>query len=320
MRLSVPNSFIKPRIWIPAVLGLVVFIGLLFLWLGGDETRVSSAARPAPIPSDGIAIAPDAARAAGITTQVAGPATIETTVTLYGSIKPNAEREQELRARYPGIVRVVAKRAGDPVKAGETLVSVESNESLQTYGIRSPISGRVLERAANPGESVGSDTILMKVADLGTVWAEFAVFARDLGRVRPGLTVHVRGSDGAPIVTTLTYVAPSGSTDSQSVVARAVLDNADGAWVAGQFATADVVVSQVEAAIAVVPAAIQQINGKEVVFVETERGFVPREVKTGQRSRDAVEILAGLTAGERYAATNSYLIKADLSKGEAEEE
>jgi cobalt-zinc-cadmium efflux system membrane fusion protein len=306
---------------VPAGAGLLIIITALFFLLGGNEPTVPAAARPAPDPSGGVAITPDAARAAGITIAVAGPARIETTVTLYGSIKPNAEREQELRARYPGIVRFVGKRPGDVVATGETLVQVESNESLQTYGIRSPIAGRVLERAANPGESVGSDTILMKVADLNSVWAEFAVFARDLARVRPGLAVHIKGSDSSSVTDTeITYVAPSGSADSQSVVARAVLDNAAGQWVAGQFASADVVVSSTDAGVAVVPAAIQIIGGKETVFVETERGFVPREVKIGLRSEAAVEVLSGIDAGERYAAANSYLIKADLSKGEAEEE
>ena len=49
-------------------------------------------------------------------------------------------------------------------------------------------------------------------------------------------------------------------------------------------------------------------------------GFEPRPVKVGRRSREAVEILEGLDAGMRYAAKNSYLIKADLLKGEAEED
>lgn len=299
---------------------MIAVIALVFL-IGGNEPKLSAAARPALDASPGIAIAPDAARAAGITIAVAGPARIETTVTLYGSIKPNAEREQELRARYPGIVRAVSRRAGDAVSAGEILVQVESNESLQTYGIRSPISGRVLERAANPGESVGSDTVLMKVADLNSVWAEFAVFARDLTRVRSGLIAHIKGADSAAVTSTeITYVAPSGSADSQSVVARAVLDNTAGQWVAGQFASADVVVSSTQAAVAVVPAAIQIIAGKETVFVQTERGFVPHEVKIGLRSENAVEVVSGIRPGERYAAANSYLIKADLSKGEAEED
>jgi cobalt-zinc-cadmium efflux system membrane fusion protein len=305
---------------VPAGILLVLALVALLFFTGGDKPDVATA-KPAAAPEGGIALTAEAAHAAGITIRDAGRAKIETTITLYGSIKPNAEREQELRARYPGVVRMVSKRPGDAVTAGETLLQVESNESLQTYSIRSPISGRILDRAANMGASVGSDTVLMRVADLKSVWAEFAVFARDLARVQPGLVVHVKGSDNAAVVdTTLTYVAPSGNTESQSVVARAVLDNTNGAWVAGQFASADVVVSAADAKVAVSPSAIQTVNGKETVFVETEGGFVPREVKTGKRSAEAVEILSGIRAGERYAAENSYLIKADFSKGEAEED
>jgi cobalt-zinc-cadmium efflux system membrane fusion protein len=192
---------------------------------------------------------------------------------------------------------------------------------LQTYPIRSPIGGTLLERHANPGESVGSDAVLMKVADLGTVWSEFAVFARDLGRVRSGLSVRVIGSDTTQATEgTIAYVAPAGDSDSQSVVARAVLDNSGGKWIPGQFAAAEVVLSETEALVAVVPEAVQTVNGKTVVFVATARGFQAREVTVGKQSREAAEILSGLQAGERYAAKNSYLIKADLLKGEAEED
>jgi cobalt-zinc-cadmium efflux system membrane fusion protein len=254
-------------------------------------------------------ISAEQARAAGISIETAWPATISETVTLYGTIKTNAEREQDLRARYPGVVRVVAKRPGEAATKGETLLTVEANESLQTYAIHAPISGRVLERNVNPGQSVGTDAILMKVADLGSVWAEFAVFTRELGRVRTGLPIQVKGSDNAQSESaTVSYVAPAGDGDSQSVVGRAVLENASGKWIPGQFVTVDVAISQVSAFVAVKPAALQEINGKTVVFVQTPRGFIAREVSVGKRSRNAVEIIRGLRVGDRYAATYSYLI------------
>ena len=90
---------------------------------------------------------------------------------------------------------VSSVRAGDAVAKGEELLTVESNESLQVYPIRSPLSGQVLERRANPGDAVDGSTVLMKVADLSTVWAEFAIFARDLSHVRPGMRVLFRGAD-----------------------------------------------------------------------------------------------------------------------------
>lgn len=267
------------------------------------------------------AIDPIAAKAAGIVVAVAGPATISETITLYGTVRANAEREQNLRARYPGVVRLVNKRVGDTVARGERLLTVESSESLQSYSIASPIAGTVLERHANIGETVDNATVLMRVADLSTLWVEFAVFARDLGHVRAGLPVRISASDGDfRTDAQLTYVAPAGDSGNQSVTARAEVDNSSGRWVSGQFVIGDLAVDQFRAAVAVTPGAIQALKGHDVVFVQTPRGFEARAVKVGRRSRNAVEIVSGLAAGERYAAANSYLVKADLLKGEAEEE
>jgi len=277
-------------------------------------------AESAAIPSV-AAIDPERAKAAGIEVVAAGPAEIRETLTLFATIRPNAERTQEVRARFGGVVREVAKRPGDAVRAGDLLLTVESNDSLEPYAIRSPISGTVLDRRANPGEAVEGSQTLMGVADLSTVWAEFAVFNRDLGRVRAGQLVELIGADTETRAEArIAYVAPAGDRESQSVVARAVVDNADRRWVIGQFVTGQIVVAQTPVPVAVKHSALQTIDGGSVVFVETPAGFEPRPIETGRGSRDAVEIVRGLAAGERYAAHNSYWIKSELLKGTGEEE
>lgn len=279
------------------------------------KTEASAASAKEP------ALTPEKAKSAGIEVAVAGPAQIRSTLTLHGSIRPNSEREQDIRARYPGVVRDVSKRVGDTVQASEELLKVESNESLQTYAIRSPIPGRVIERRTNPGDAVDGSTVLLRVADLSTVWVEFALFARDLGQVRPGMTVSFTGAGANEQgEARITYVAPAGQADSQSVVARAVVDNRAGQWVPGQFVTGEVVVGNIRAAVAVVPAALQEMHGKTVVFLQKDQTFQPRAVQLGKRSREAVEILTGLSAGDTYATKNSYLIKAEFLKGEGEDE
>lgn len=267
------------------------------------------------------AISPDIAKASGIEVLTAGPATIRETLTFYGTIKANAEREQSVRARYSGIVRTVTKRPGDRVTRGETLLTIESNDSLEPYSIPAPMNGTVLERNVNPGEAIDATTALLRIADLTTVWAEFSVFARDLGRVRGGMPVGIRAGDSAAVSESkISYVAASGHADSQTVVARAVLSNADAHWVAGQFVTGEVVVSDVRAAVAVDPSALQNLKNGPTVFVQVGNVFDARPVKMGRRDRDAIEILSGVAAGDRYAGKNSYLIKADLLKADVEEE
>lgn len=302
-----------------------ILLLLLLATLGGcsEKQAAENAEAPAEALVEGASarISAEAARKAGIEISSAGPAEIRETLTFYGSIKANAEREQDIRVRYPGVLRSVRKRAGDTVGKGEVLLTVESNESLQTYPVTAPQGGQVLERSANPGDAVDSSTVLMKVVDLSTVWAEFAVFAKDLAHVRRGMPVLLRGVDADETgEAQISYIAPAGHSDSQSVVARAVIENRTGQWVPGQFISADVVTADVKVPVAVAPTALQDLKGDAVVFVETDTGFEPRKVQTGRRSRNAVEIVSGLAAGERYAATSSYLIKAEVLKSEAEED
>jgi membrane fusion protein, heavy metal efflux system len=288
---------------------------------GCSKHPAAAAAAVSEVESAGGAISPEAARTAGIEVVAAQPARIRTTLTLYGTIRPNAERVQEVRARYPGVVRSVSKRAGDSVRKGEEVLTVESNESLQVYPVRSQFNGRLLDRRTNPGDAVESSAMLLRIADLSTVWVEFSVFARDVDHVRPGMTVFIQSADeDARSESQIEYVSPAGEADTQSITARAVIDNRDGHWIAGQFVTGQVVIADVQVAVAVVPTALQELQGKPVVFVQSGRRFEPRQVELGRRAQEAVEIRKGLEAGELYAARNSYLIKADLLKSEGEED
>ena len=65
-------------------------------------------------------------------------------------------------------------------------------------------------------------------------------------------------------------------------------------------------------------AAVQEIGGESVVFVRTPEGFEKREVVLGRGDQDGVEVVFGLDPGERYAAANTFVLKAELGKSEAE--
>src|SRR5690606_42127088 len=93
------------------------------------------------------------AAASGVRTATAGPGVVSKTLTLYGRIQPDAERVRSVGARFPGPIRSVARQIGDSVNAGDTLAVIESNESLQTYAVKTPISGVITERHAKDRKS-----------------------------------------------------------------------------------------------------------------------------------------------------------------------
>lgn len=72
--------------------------------------------------------------------------------------------------------------------------------------------------------------------------------------------------------------------------------------------------------LAVASDALQDVDGAPSVFVRSSKGFVAQAVETGRRDERATEVLKGLKPGQEYAASNSFVLKAELGKGSAEHE
>ena len=261
-------------------------------------------------------IAADVARAAGIGTAVAGPGTIADELVLYGAIAPDATRVRAVHARFPGVIRTVSRNVGDAVRTGDTLATIESNESLQTYTVTAPIAGTITARHAAPGEQTDADA-LFEIADFSSVWAELDVFARDRPRLATGLPVAVTAETGASASGSIVYLAPVGNRASQSVTARVVLDNADDRWTPGQFVEGRVTIGTAPVELAVPLSALQRFRDFDVVFAQVGETYEVRMLELGRRDANFVEVLEGLAPGTAYVTDNSYLIKADIEKSGA---
>lgn len=262
-------------------------------------------------------IAADMARSAGIETMEAAPGVIEERVTLYGSIQANPERLRQVTARFPGMIRSVNKKAGDAVAQGDTLATIESNESLQTYAVTAPISGIITQRHANPGEAAGAGA-LFEVADFSSLRAELNVFPRDRGRLQRGQNVKITAADGPQTGEgQIDFVSPVGAAGAQSLVLRVTLDNRDRRWTPGQFVEGLVSVSQNQVPLLVPVSALQTFRDWNVVFLNVGEDYQARPLELGRNDGERVEVLAGLKPGERFVSANSYLVKADIEKSGA---
>jgi cobalt-zinc-cadmium efflux system membrane fusion protein len=91
------------------------------------------------------------------------------------------------------------------------------------------------------------------------------------------------------------------------------------AWRPGSFVTAGVAVDEQSVPIVVPVAAIQTMDGGPVVFVRTPEEFQKRPVMLGQKDEQAVEVTSRLSPGERIAVSNTFLLKAEMLKGAAED-
>ncbi|WP_438863090.1 efflux RND transporter periplasmic adaptor subunit [Neptunicella sp.] len=244
--------------------------------------------------------------------------TIRDVLPVYGVVIPNAERIQSIKARFSGIIRNVNKSVGDQVEKGETLLTVEANDSLKTYTIKSSLNGVVTQRNANVGEHT-TDSSLLVVQDFSSVWVELSIFPRDVSLIELGQNVRIISldskhfSDGKII-----YIAPQGGSANQTVTARALVENPKGEWKPGLFVNAQITQAEITAPVVVRNEAIQIIEGNPVVFVQGEKGFEPRLVTLGRTDGDLSEILNGLSSKEIYVSRNSFVLKSELGKEDAE--
>lgn len=265
-------------------------------------------------------ITPEAAESSGIKTEPAGPATIREKIALSGRISLDPNRTAFVKARYPGVVRAMHRNLGDAVKAGDVLAEVESNNSLQVYPIKSPISGVVLERSSNVGDVAGSDP-LYQVADLSQVWAEFHVFPRHLSRIKQGQRIYVKSVEGdAGADAVIAAVPPVAQAHSQSVLARVVLDNKDGKWRTGIAVQGGAVVSEREVKLAIKTSGLQRMRDSDVVFAKEGDAYEACIVKLGTNDGEHAEVLGGIEPGTHYVTQNSFIIKADIEKSGAAHE
>ena len=195
-------------------------------------------------------------------------------------------------------------------------------ESLRKQFLRSPISGRVSERRVDLGGLIGregQESELFVIVNLDDIWVDLAVSPEDIGSVREGVPVRIRaiGSEDEAVADVI-FVSPLLDRETRNARVIATMSNKDHRWKPGTFVTAEVPLTGAPSPVIVSKKALQTIKGTPTVFVRKADGFEARSVRTGREDDDDVEVLAGLAAGETIALENTFTLKAELEKDDAE--
>jgi len=265
-----------------------------------------------------VEMIPEVLASAGIEVESVGPAKIERRLTTHGRIVPDADREAHVIPRFAGVVKSVNKRLGDKVSAGELLAVVQSNESFQPYEVRSPLGGTIITKDVAPGEFAPEGESIFTVLDSSEVWAELQVYRQDLGDVKVGQDVTIRGGEtDAQVVGRIANVSTVGNPASQTLTARVEIPNSSGAWLPGWFVTGEILVEETTVPLAAKLTALQTFRDWDVVFLADGNVFEVRPLELGRRDTTWVEILGGILPGQKYVTGNSFLVKADLGKSGA---
>jgi cobalt-zinc-cadmium efflux system membrane fusion protein len=190
-----------------------------------------------------------------------------------------------------------------------------------SYGLRSAVSGTVVERNASPGLIVGSSTNVFTVADLQHVWITVDVYEADLTRVHRGAAVAVAPTalPGETLQGRVSFAGGVVDSASRTIKVRVTVENESRRLRPGMFAQVRIAApagAPVTESVALPEVAVQEVNGKQVVFVRTAPGrFVARPVTVGGAAPDnALLITRGVRAGDQVVTQGAFQLKSELLK------
>jgi cobalt-zinc-cadmium efflux system membrane fusion protein len=138
--------------------------------------------------------------------------------------------------------------------------------------------------------------------------------------------VRIAAVGDEPVSGKVSFIAPSLDPNTRTAQVRIEVQNGNGKLKPGMFATAVIASSQEAAgqsALVVPDEAVQTVEGGPAVFVPVEgepNTFAKRAVGVGSAVGGVVPITSGLKEGEPVVISGSFILKAELGKGEAAHE
>ena len=188
-----------------------------------------------------------------------------------------------------------------------------TGKPLRSITVFSPVSGYVTERKAFPNLQVKPDTDLYTIVDLDRVWIVADVFEADAASARVGVPATVRLSTGTgrSYRTRVSYIQPQLDPVTRTLKVRLELDNPGHSLKPEMYVDVEFT-SKSSPRLTVPVEAVLDSGERRTVFVDRGNGYLePRQVETGERADDRVEILKGLKAGDRIVVSGNFLIDSE---------
>ena len=216
-------------------------------------------------------------------------------------------------------LHVVRSRLRILGKMDDEIASLEAQPTQKlnpVATVTAPIGGTITQRQIGVGQYInseanGASNPVYTISDLSTVYLIANVREVDAPLMRTGLPleVHVLAYPDRLFKGKISWVAPSIDPNTHRLPVRAEVENADGALKPGMFANFSIITGQVSTAPAVPLSAVVYEGERARVWVASDGGSLAlREIRTGRSSDGMVEVLAGLSAGERVVTSGTVFI------------
>jgi len=204
-------------------------------------------------------------------------------------------------------------------KSDREIDAIENGAPLDMEAVAyifAPINGAVTQRQVGLGQNIlsvqaGASTPVFTIGDLSTVWLVANVREADAPLIRIGepLEVRVLAFPSRVFKAKISWVAPSIDANTHRLPVRADVENADGALKPGMFARFSIITGPAATLPAAPESAIVYEGDTARVWVVRPDGTIAaRMIRVGEGGDGMVEVLDGLSAGEKIVTSGTLFI------------
>lgn len=213
-------------------------------------------------------------------------------------------RLRSARASYDAAVQT-AKNLRAEIDASSAALRLAERE-LRDAEIRAPFDAYVQMRLVSPGQFVRLQTAVMALVKTDPLKVVAEVPERMAPWVKVGQSIELR-VDSYPdrlLKGTVARVSPGVNQQTRAFAFEGHVANPDGALKPGGFARVRIASDRVDTVLSLPASVLQFRYGVNRVFVLNGDRLVSREVKLGDRLDDRFEVVSGVEAGDRVAASD----------------
>jgi membrane fusion protein, copper/silver efflux system len=189
---------------------------------------------------------------------------------------------------------------------------IQTRKFTPNVNLVSPTDGFVITRTLSEGQRFEKGTELFRITDLGHVWILADVFAKEAGLISSAVAAKVKlPGDSRVFTAALSDALPQFDGTSRTLKLRFEAENPEFVLKPDMFVDVEIPVSLAETLVVPVDAVLDA-GLRQTVFVDRGHGFFePRPVQVGVRLGDQVQIVAGLTNGERIVISGNFLLDSE---------
>src|SRR5213593_4808126 len=194
--------------------------------------------------------------------------------------------------------------------------SVElAEKKLRDAVIRAPFKGQIKERVVSTGQYLKVQTPVMVIVSVDPLRVRLKIPETMAGLIQIGdrLQVIVDAYAGKTFSGKLSRINPSVDPQSRTFEVEALLENPEGLLKPGFFVKARIPSGKIDQAMAVSQEALQYSYGVYKVCLIQGDVLKETEVKVGDLSREQIEVVSGIKAGDTIAVP----VKGQVLKDEA---